>query len=116
MPRDPLTYIWDALHAAKQISAFIDGRTWEEYIADTMLSSAVERQFEIIGEALNNLSRENKDEAEKIPDLGKIVAFRNVLIHGYANIDSSLVWSFATERLDSLIELLNSLIREGEKN
>lgn len=62
-----------------------------------MLRSAVERQFEIIGEALNQLSKVDAQLAMLIPDLGRIVAFRNILIHGYATVDDALVWQALTE-------------------
>lgn len=75
-----------------------------------MLRSAVERQFEIIGESLNRLDRVDPSVAEQIDDLPRIVAFRNVLIHGYATIDDRIVWEVATERLAPLIELVTGLL------
>jgi uncharacterized protein with HEPN domain len=68
-----------------------------------MLRSAVERQFEIIGESLNRLSRVDPLTAANVPDLPRIVAFRNVLVNGYAAIDDVLVWEVATTRIDSLM-------------
>jgi uncharacterized protein with HEPN domain len=50
MGRDPRAYLWDAREAARAIGAFASGRTLEDYEADAMLRSAVERQFEIVGE------------------------------------------------------------------
>ncbi len=44
-------YLWDACHAANRIGRFTSGRSFDDYVADEMLRSAVERQFEIIGEA-----------------------------------------------------------------
>jgi uncharacterized protein with HEPN domain len=76
-------------------------------------SSAVERQFEIIGESLNRLSRIDPPTAANVPDLPRIVAFRNVLVHGYATIDDALVWEVATTPMDSLIATLNRLLIEG---
>lgn len=67
-----------------------------------MLKSAVERQFEIIGEALNALSRIDPQTAAAIPDLARIVAFRNVLIHGYATVDDRLVWGVVEGKLPVL--------------
>lgn len=114
MRRDPRTLLWDARRAAGQVKSFVDGRSWEDYEADVMLRSAVERQFEIIGEALSQLSRDDSEIARNIPDLPRIVAFRNVLIHAYARVDDSLVWSVATEKLEALLATLNELLGEGD--
>jgi uncharacterized protein with HEPN domain len=62
----------------------------------------VERQFEIVGEALNQLSKVDPDAAARVPDLARIVAFRNILIHGYAVVDNELVWQVLVDRLPSL--------------
>lgn len=110
MQRDAGALLWDARRAAELILDFVAGRTWQDYQSDAMLRSAVERQFEIIGEALNRLSRTDPLTASKVPDLPRIVAFRNVLIHGYATIDDSLVWEVATTRTDALIATLNRLM------
>jgi uncharacterized protein with HEPN domain len=52
MQRDPRARLWDVRQAADSIVAFIGGRSFDDYVADVMLRSAVERQFEIVGEAL----------------------------------------------------------------
>ncbi len=113
MQPDSGALLWDARRAAQLIQSFVDDKTWDDYIGDPMLRSAVERQFEIIGEALNRLARADADVAGRIEDLPRIVAFRNVLIHGYATIDDSIVWEVASERLAGLVDLLSSLLDEG---
>ena len=50
-------YLWDARHAAQRIARFAAGRNYDDYLADEMLRAAVERQFEIIGEAFTGLRR-----------------------------------------------------------
>ena len=52
MQRDPRTYLWDALHGTELLGEFSAGKSFADYASDAMLRSAVERQFEIIGEAL----------------------------------------------------------------
>ncbi len=106
--------LWDARKAARLIAEFVSGRTWQDYESDVMLRSAVERQFEIIGEALNRLNRLDPGTATLIPDLRQIVAFRNVLIHGYAVIDNELVWEVATTRVKDLVAQLVGLLGEEE--
>ena len=84
MSRDARSFLWDARRAAELIGGFVAPKEWADYERDVLLRSAVERQFEIIGEALGRLSHADADLAGQIPDLPRIVAFRNVLIHGYA--------------------------------
>lgn len=110
MQPDSRALLWDAHRATELIATFICDRSWTDYQGDPMLRSAVERQFEIIGESLNRLSRLDPDTAAQIPDLARIVAFRNVLAHGYAVIDDALVWQVATSRLDALHEVLSRLL------
>lgn len=105
--------LWDARRAAGLIAEFVTGRAWRDYESDPMLRSAVERQFQIIGEALNKLARVDPATAERIPDLPRIVAFRNVLVHGYAVIDNELVWEVATTRVPNLAEQLEDLLDTG---
>ena len=112
MPRDARAYLWDARRAAEQVGTFVADRTRDDYAADVMLRSAVERQFEILGEALNKLRHADPDLAASIADLPRIVAFRNLLIHGYASIDDELVWDAATNRVGPLIANLTHLLDE----
>lgn len=115
MQHEAAALLWDARRAAELIREFIAGKTWDDYNADPMTSSAVERQFEIVGEALNRLSRVDHSTAAEVPDLPRIVAFRNLLIHGYASIDERVVWEVATERLPQLITVLARLLDERDE-
>jgi len=108
-PESP-ALLWDARKATRLITQFVAKRTWEEYQSDPMLRSAVERQFQILGEALNRLSRLDPATAEQISNLSRIVAFRNVLVHGYAVIDDELVWEVATRRIVDLAGELDRLL------
>jgi uncharacterized protein with HEPN domain len=77
-----------------------------------MLRSAIERQLEIIGEALNKLAKVDTTVGDQIPELGRIVALRNILIHGYAEIDDRLVWQAITDKLPELQRALENLLNE----
>lgn len=113
MRRDPRAYLWDALRAAELLEKFSSGKSFADYAADDLLKSGVERQFEIIGEALNQLSKVAPDVASSIPELQRIVAFRNILIHGYATVDDALVWQLLTDKLPALRNLLQALLDEA---
>jgi uncharacterized protein with HEPN domain len=112
MRRDPRAFVWDVQQAAEAITQFTTGLDAASYRANPLVRSAVERQFEIIGEALNRLSKEAPDLAKRVPNLGKIVGFRNLLIHGYAVIDDGRVWEIVTTLLPSLRATVRDLLTE----
>jgi uncharacterized protein with HEPN domain len=64
-----------------------------------MLRAAVERKFEIIGEALVQLAKRDAPATERIGEHRRIIAFRNILIHGYADVDDRLVWDIVESKL-----------------
>ena len=112
---DAKKYLWDARRAADRIARFTNSRSFSDYLADEMLRAAVERQFEIIGEAFTGLRRTDAAVAALIPELPKIIAFRNVLIHGYATVDDRLVWGVVESDLPRLLLTLEQLLPDEEK-
>ena len=114
MQRDPKSLLWDAHEAAEVIAAATAGKSFAEFGRDIVLRSAVERQFEIIGEALAQLARIDAAMAQKVPDLRQIIAFRNVLIHGYATIDPARVWRVVEDNLPPLRAALAALLAAPE--
>jgi len=91
-PRDARVWFADLLAAADAIQEFVRGETLETYLADHKLRSAVERQFEIIGEALSQARNADPVLVDRIGHASAIVGFRNQLIHGYALVDDEIVW------------------------
>lgn len=77
-----------------------------------MLRSAVERQFEIIGEALVQLSRLDEALAARISEYRRIIAFRNILIHGYAQVDDRIVWDILETKLPILRREVRMLLEQ----
>ena len=114
MQRDPKSLLWDAHEAAEVIAAVTAGKSFADFDRDIVLRSAVERQFEIIGEALAQLARIDAAMAQKVPDLRQIIAFRNVLIHGYATIDPARVWRVVEDNLPLLRTALAALLAAPE--
>ena len=110
MRRDPKSLLWDARSAADAIVAMTAGRNFAEFDTDIMLRSAVERQFEIIGEALGTLARVDATIAARIPEFRDIVAFRNILIHGYAILDRARVWQVVEDVLPRLRSVLAGIL------
>ena len=77
-----------------------------------MLRSAVERQFEIIGEALAQLLRLDPSLRSKISNTGRIIAFRNRLIHGYSSVADDIVWGILEANVPTLREEVAALMVE----
>jgi len=115
MHPDAAKLLWDAQRAADRVSRFCAGKTFVVYEADEILRSAVERQLEIVGEALNRLSHVDATTASLLPDLPRIVGFRNMLIHGYASVDNHIVWGVLETNLPPLIAALNRLLEQDAK-
>ncbi|MGH6797236.1 MAG: HepT-like ribonuclease domain-containing protein [Roseiarcus sp.] len=114
MRRDPKSLLWDARNAATVIADMTAGKTFVDFDGDIVLRSAVERQFEILGEALGQLDRLDATLGAKIPDLRQIVAFRNILIHGYALIDRARVLRAVEDDLPPLRAGLDDLLAEEQ--
>src|SRR5688500_4743306 len=95
-------YLFDIQQASRRLEEFTRGRTFEHYGADAMLRSAVERQFEIVGEALTQLRKLAPEASAAVTDAARIIAFRNILVHGYADVDDRLVWNIVETKLPTL--------------
>jgi uncharacterized protein with HEPN domain len=77
--------------AAERVARFTAGKVFADYERDDLLRSAVERQLEIVGDALGKLRRVDPATAASIRDIERIVGFRNIVVHGYA---TSMIASF----------------------
>ena len=113
--RDRRGYLWDILQAAQTIQTFTEGKSVEDYRSDLMLRSAVERQFEIVGEALAQALKYFPELAGAITSSRQIVNFRNRLIHAYAVVDDDVVWGVVKDDLPLLlVEVERSLKESGD--
>lgn len=102
MPLESKKFLYDMQRAADLLAEFTEGKCFEDYAKDAMLRAAVERQFEIIGEALAQLARLDESLAAQITEYRRIISFRNILIHGYAQVDARIVWDIVESRLPAL--------------
>ena len=114
MRRDPRCYLWDALKAAEAVQTFRHDKTYEAFIEDDLVRSAVERQLEIIGEALSQLAKVDPQMAGNVAELRRVIAFRNILVHGYAAIDYDTVWRLIQDKLPELQTNLTMLLRSTD--
>jgi uncharacterized protein with HEPN domain len=98
-------YLEDILEAAKAIRRFTDGVSLDGFKSNEEKYEAVNRKFEIIGEAARRLSPEARNLFPEIP-WKLVTAMRNILIHDYDDVDLNVVWDTAQRDLPSLISHL----------
>jgi uncharacterized protein with HEPN domain len=112
MSKRPEVYLELALKALERVPRYLAGRSLHAYLTDDLRQSAVERQLEVAGDALGQVRKLDPDLFARIPEGALIVAFRNVLAHGYATLDHRRVYDAATNKVDALIQTLDTLLRE----
>lgn len=110
MSRDD-AYLHDILTAARSIRRFIDGVSKEQFFANEEKYEAVNRKFEIIGEATKRLSTETRAAFPNIP-WQLAAAMRDVLIHDYDDVNLETVWKTANDDLPSLISQLETHLKK----
>ena len=104
--------IHDAIDACRAIHSFTQGVTFADYAENLLLRSAVERQFEILGEALNRASTLAPEIDALLPELRRIVGMRNRIIHGYDSVDDEIVWDAIQHHLPAMSSSLPSLLTD----
>lgn len=106
---DDAARLWDMLSAAGEIVEFVEGRTFDDFVRETMLRRAVEQSIEIIGEAARRVSRDFQDAHPEVP-WNPIIVQRHRLAHEYGLIREQLIWEVATVHVPALIALLQPLL------
>lgn len=110
---DDLTRLKHIKDAAQEALSFTKNRTRSDLDTDRMLSLALVRLVEIIGEAGNRVSENCQAKYSKIP-WRQIVGMRNRIIHAYFDVDLDIVWQVITQDLDSLLIEIEKAIRDLE--
>ncbi len=100
------------LNAIGEIDTFLTGLDEEGYLDSPMARAAVERKMQIIGEAFMQLTKLDPATAAQIQDVRQIIGFRNVLVHGYAVVESRTVYEIAIQRLPELEIVVHRLLDE----
>ena len=111
MQPEMLKLLVDIRDAASDIRLFTTGMKLSEYRLDAKCRAAVERKFEIIGEACTRMRDQFPAPFGKLVYGPQIIGFRNRLIHGYDNVDDSIVWDAVTQKLPDLEKEVLSLMQ-----
>lgn len=112
MPHNVSKLLFDALKAIDELNtirASFDGK-FQNYKNNLTGKRAVEREFEIIGEAIGKALKIDPD--LKITDARKITGLRNYIIHSYDNVQDEIIWGIMVNNLDNLRKEINSLLNQ----
>ena len=112
MDNEIKTWLYDILQSINEIDSFYEDkpRLFEEYRTDIKTKRAIERDLEIIGEAVNRILK--KDNSFKINNSKQIVGTRNRIIHGYDTVSDDLIWSIVINHLPKLKAEISDLLGE----
>ena len=105
-------YLWDIQDRGGKISEFIDSATEEDYLRNSMLRAAVERNLEVIGEAIVQAKRHFPEQVIHIPDHTEIISFRNELAHGYDGLNHHEVSTVIKNSLPLLLSQVDTLLQQ----
>ena len=101
----------DILDSCLFIQTTCAKRTFDDYQTDRMFRRAIEREFEIVGEALKRIRAEDEAVFDSIAHAGSIVGFRNRLSHGYDAIDDAIVWGIVSGHLPLLLSEVETALQ-----
>lgn len=100
---------WDMTKAIQNIQVFTSSLTFDEYLQDILTISAVERQFEVLGEAARRISTEFQQAHPHI-DWQRIIGLRNIIAHRYDEVRQEILWTIIHSELTSLLTQLEALL------
>ncbi len=111
MKRDYHVYLGDILQAFRDASQFLEGFSYEEFIADRKTISAVARELEIAGEATKQLPASIRKKYPQIP-WSDMAGMRDKLIHFYFGVDMEIVWETVKVRIPKLEPLIEDVLND----
>src|SRR5213080_4106545 len=107
--RDERALLWDMVESARQVQAYIAGKTVQQFQTDLMFQDAVVRRIQIIGEAAYQLPQTTRERISAIP-WRQIIDMRHVLVHSYSQISMQKIWETATSDLSPLMQALEPFL------
>ena len=111
MPHKVEKLLLDLRIACSEVLSFSSGLSFEDYLKNRLLQLALEREFEIIGEALVRLERIDEESLEQnVPNYRKIIGFRNLVAHGYDIIDDQALWDLCKTHVPKLLSQIENYL------
>ncbi len=107
---NPKKYLYDIINCSEFVLELTKDKTAEDYKNDRVFRSALERELQIIGEAILQLDRLSPETVEKISEHRSIIGFRHVLVHGYDSLDPDTIWNVVETKIALLLKQTKELL------
>ena len=111
-PRDPKKYLYDIVNCSEFVLQLTKDKTVDDYKKDRVFRSALERELQIIGEAMLQLDHISPETVDKISEHRSIIGFRHVLVHGYDSLDPDTVWNVVETKIEILLRQARDLLSQ----
>ena len=108
--RNPKKYLYDIVNCSEFVLQLTKEKTVDDYKNDRVFRSALERELQVIGEAMLQLDHISPETVEKISEHRNIIGFRHVLVHGYDSLDPDTVWNVVEIKIEILLNQAKELL------
>lgn len=112
--KNPLFFLEDIKNSLLKIFKYTENIKYDEFLSNDMVKDAVERNFEIIGEAVKKLPEDFRNQYPHIP-FKQIAGMRDKLIHDYFGVDYEIIWKTIKDRLPQFSDDINNIIESYNK-
>lgn len=112
--KEPIFFLKDIENSLNKIFKYTQGISYNEFVENDLVKDAVERNFEIIWEAVKNLSDDFRNQYPNIP-FKQVAGMRDKLIHDYFGIDYEILWKTVQDKLPQFKSDIEELIKLSER-
>lgn len=109
-------WLYDIALAIEELESFtaqMPEKSFNQYKTNTLLKRAIEREMEIIGEAMNRILKADPSFVDHIPEAKNIIGFRNQIIHAYDSISDEIVWAILIRHIPELKTQVRSFLHQA---
>jgi len=112
--KESIFFLKDIYNSLEKIFKYTENISYDDFLKSDITKDAVERNFEIIGEAVKNLNEDFRNQYPQIP-FKQVAGMRDKLIHDYFGIDYEILWKTIKDKLPQFKSEIKSLIKICEK-
>ncbi|MDQ0220654.1 DUF86 domain-containing protein [Peribacillus cavernae] len=115
MQREPKVFLEEIFIAAEKVEKYTKGLSYDDFLDNDLVSDAVIKNVLVIGEASKNIPEEVRQANPHI-EWRKMAGMRDMMIHGYFSINYRIVWDVVTNKIPSIKQQVEQLLKENNQN